>query len=44
MFKGLGYVELKEPNVQLNKTDPNYYDNLFNINQNCSYKIYDTAG
>ena len=42
--KGQGFVPInKLRDKSLNKSDPLYYEKLFSLNPNVSYKILDTA-
>lgn len=42
--KGLGYVPINQTfNRKKNHSDPNYYQNLFALNPDVQYKIFDTA-
>jgi hypothetical protein len=43
--KGQGFVPVhRQFESNVNKSDPNYYDRLFMLDPNITYKILDTAG
>jgi hypothetical protein len=43
--KGQGFVPVnKQRDKSLNKSDPLYYEKLYQLNSNVSYRILDTAG